>query len=109
MFIRYVFNSLKEENDPARDFDRVLEERYDGQIYDYLTEYFCDMIYDANEFSFEDFCNRFGASFENCVEYLQDFVKGITDFELVRLCLDDINIEPIIDYYIDYNSLPPAQ
>ena len=90
-FVRYAFDKLKEENDPEKNFDCVLEQRFEGDIYDCITEYFCDVIYDANEFSFEDYCNQHGGAFEDCVEFLQDFVDTHTDFEFLRLCIDDLN------------------
>jgi len=90
-FIKFVFEKLREDNDPSRNFDSVLEDVYDGEVYACITEFVCDMIYDAYEFSFEEYCNQHGGVFEDCIGYLQDFVEGITDFELLRLCFDDPN------------------
>ena len=104
-FVRFAFGKLKEENDPEKNFDCVLEQRYEGDIYDCITEYFCDVIYDANEFSFEDYCNQHGGDFEDCVEFLQDFVDMHTDFEFLRLCIDDLNDNisyvPVVSYVPD--------
>jgi hypothetical protein len=101
-FIRYAFEKLKQDNDPSRNFDCVLEDVYDGEIYACITEFFCDMIYDAYEFSFVDYCNQHGGGFEDCVGYLQDFVDGITDFEFLRVCMDDPN--EITGIGIDVNN-----
>ena len=87
-FIKYAFDMLKEENNPSRNFYRVLEENYDGEVYVCMEQFFCDMIFDPQEFSFDDYCNRNGGGFENCEEYLQEFVEGITDFELLEICID---------------------
>lgn len=99
-FIKFVFEKLKQDNDPSRNFDTVLQDVYSGDIWSCISEFFSDIIYDANEFSFEDYCNQNGGGFDDCVEYLQDFVEGIADFDLLRLCVDhphetvDIGIDP---------------
>jgi len=87
-FVRYAFNKLKEENDPTRNFDIVLQERFHGDIYDCITEYFSDLIYDGNEFSFEEYCNQHGGAFEDCLGFLQDFVDMHTDVEFFCLLND---------------------
>jgi hypothetical protein len=89
--VRYAFKCTREENDPTRNFDTIVQERYGGDIYDCITEYFCDIIYEAIEFSFEDYCNQHGGAFENCVEFLQDFVEMQTDVEFLNLCMDEFN------------------
>jgi hypothetical protein len=101
-FVRYAFNKLKEENDPTRNFDAVLQERFQGDIYDCITEFFFDMIYDGNEFSFEEYCNQHGGAFEDCVEFLQDFVDMQTDVEFVFLLYDYNFVEhPVVDYLLE--------
>ena len=87
-FVRYAFNKLKEENDPTRNFNIVLQERFQGDLYDCITEFFFDMIYDGTEFSFEEYCNQHGGAFEDCLEFLQDFVEMQTDFEFFCLLID---------------------
>jgi hypothetical protein len=87
-FVRYAFNKLKEENDPTRNFDFVLQERFQGDIYDCITEFFSDLIYDGNEFSFEEYCNQHGGAFEDCLGFLQDFVDMHTDVEFFCLLND---------------------
>lgn len=101
-FIKYAFEQLKEENDPEKNFDSVLEQRFGGDIYDCITEYFCDVIYDANEFSFEDYCNQHGGAFEDCVEFLQDFVDMQTDVEFLSLCMDEFNTAADNQNYLSY-------
>jgi hypothetical protein len=90
-FVRYAFKCTREENDPTKNFDTIVQERYGGDTYDCITEYFCDIIYEAIEFSFEDYCNQHGGAFENCVEFLQDFVEMQTDVEFLTLCMDEFN------------------
>ena len=90
-FVRFAFGKLKEENDPEKNFDCVVQERFGGDVYDCITEYFLDVIYDANEYSFEDYCNQHGGAFEDCVQFLQDFMDMQTDVEFVSLCIDDLN------------------
>jgi hypothetical protein len=91
-FLQYAFNKLKEENDPTKNFNTVLQERFGGDVYDCITEFFFDIIYDGNEFSFEEYCNQHGGAFEDCMQFLQDFLDMQTDFEFVCI-LYDHNIE----------------
>ena len=102
-FVQYALDKLREENDPTKNFDIVVQERFGGDVYDCITEFFLDIIYDANEFSFEDYCNQQGGAFEDCVEFLQDFLDMQTDVEFVSLCMDNLNEE------VNENNYVPAE
>lgn len=105
-FVQYAFKCTREDNDPAKNFDTIVQERFGGDVYDCITEYFCDLIYDANEFSFEDYCNQHGGAFEDCVEFLQDFVDMQTDVEFLSLCMDESNANDNQNYVPEVPYVP---